>query len=44
MEDVTVLDGRRRAVAWGSFALLALILLPLPHAISPEIGLQCPYL
>jgi hypothetical protein len=44
MEDVTVLDGRRRAVAWGSFALLALILLPLPHAISPEIGLHCPYL
>ena len=43
MEDVTVLDGRRRAVAWASFALLALILLPLPHAISPEIGLHCPY-
>jgi len=43
MEDVTVLDGRRRAVAWGSFALLALILLPLPHALSPEIGFHCPY-
>jgi len=43
MEDVTVLDDRRRAVAWASFALLALILLPLPHAISPEIGLHCPY-
>jgi membrane-associated protease RseP (regulator of RpoE activity) len=43
MEDVTALDGRRRAIAWGSFALLALILLPLPHAISPEIGLHCPY-
>lgn len=43
MEDVTRLDARRRAVAWGSFALLALILLPFPHAISPAIGLHCPY-
>jgi membrane-associated protease RseP (regulator of RpoE activity) len=43
MEDVTPLDPRRRALAWSSFALLALILLPLPHAISPEIGLHCPY-
>jgi hypothetical protein len=43
MEDVTPLNGRRRGLAWGSFALLALILLPLPHAISPEIGLHCPY-
>ena len=43
MEDVTGLDGRRRAIAWVSFSLLALILLPLPHALSPEIGLHCPY-
>ena len=43
MDDVTQLDARRRAVAWGSFALLALILLPIPHAISPAIGLHCPY-
>ena len=43
MEDVTPLDTRRRALAWCSFALLALILLPFPHALSPEIGLHCPY-
>ena len=43
MEDVTPIDPRRRALAWFSFALLALILLPFPHALSPEIGLHCPY-
>ena len=43
MEDVTPIDARRRALAWSSFALLALILLPFPHALSPEIGLHCPY-
>lgn len=41
MEDVTGLDGRRRAIAWVSFSLLALILLPFLHALSPEIGLHC---
>lgn len=44
MEDVTPIDTRRRALAWFSFALLALILLPFPHALSPSIGLHCPYL
>lgn len=44
MEDVTPLGVRRRAVAWSAFALLALILLPVPHALSPQIGLHCPYL
>lgn len=43
MEDVTPIDPRRKALAWFSFALLALILLPFPHALSPEIGLHCPY-
>ena len=43
MEDVTPIDPRRQALAWFSFALLALILLPFPHALSPEIGLHCPY-
>ena len=43
-DDLTPLDGKRRALAWASFALLALILLPLPHALSPSLGLHCPYL
>ena len=44
MEDITPIDPRRRALAWFSFALLALILLPFPHALAPGIGLHCPYL
>ncbi|HSB20595.1 MAG TPA: site-2 protease family protein [Anaeromyxobacteraceae bacterium] len=43
-DDLTPLDGKRRVLAWASFALLALILLPLPHALSPALGLHCPYL
>lgn len=43
-DDLTPLDGRRRALAWAVFAILALILLPLPHALSPALGLHCPYL
>jgi len=43
-DDVTLLDGTRRRVGWLSFALLAVILLPLPHVFSRLIGLHCPYL
>lgn len=43
VEAVTPLDRRRQALAWGAFALLALILLPVPHALLPDIGLSCPY-
>jgi membrane-associated protease RseP (regulator of RpoE activity) len=38
------LDGRRRALGWFAYGLLALILLPLPHALSSTLGLHCPYL
>ena len=44
LDDVTVLDGKRRAIGWFAYGLLALILLPLPHALSSTIGLHCPYL
>ncbi len=44
LDDVTILDAKRRAVAWFAYALLALILLPLPHALSSTFGLHCPYL
>ena len=43
-DDVTTLNGWRRAIAWCSFALLALILLPFPHVLSSSLGLHCPYL
>lgn len=42
-DDATPLDGRRRALAWAAFALLAVILLPLPHALAPGLGVHCPY-
>ncbi len=42
-DDATPLDGRRQALAWASFALLALILAPLPHVLAPGIGIHCPY-
>ena len=42
-DDTTPLDGRRRALAWGTFALLALILVPFPHVLAPGLGLHCPY-
>ena len=43
-DDVTTLNGWRRAIAWSSFTLLALILLPFPHGLSSSLGLHCPYL
>lgn len=43
-DDVTPLDGKRRAVAWLAFALLVAIVLPLPHSMSSLLGLHCPYI
>lgn len=43
LDDVTVLDGKRRALGWFAYGLLALILLPVPHALSSTFGLHCPY-
>lgn len=44
LDDVTVLDGKRRAIGWLAYGLLAVILLPLPHALASTFGLHCPYL
>jgi membrane-associated protease RseP (regulator of RpoE activity) len=44
LDDVTPLDGTRRAVGWFAYGLLVLILLPIPHALSSTFGLHCPYL
>jgi hypothetical protein len=43
LDDVMALDGKRRALGWFAYGLLALILLPLPHALSSTLGLHCPY-
>lgn len=42
-DDTTPLDGRRRALAFATFALLALIIVPFPHVLAPGLGLHCPY-
>lgn len=44
LDNVTPLDGRRRALGVATFALLIAILLPVPHALYSAIGIHCPYL
>lgn len=41
-DDTVPFDGSRRALAWASFAMLALILLPLPHVLPWRPGSACP--
>jgi Zn-dependent protease len=41
--DLEPVRGFRRALGFGAFALLLLIVLPLPHALFTEFGLHCPY-
>ncbi len=43
-DDATPLDPSRRALAFAAFAILALILLPLPHVLAPTLSVYCPYL
>lgn len=43
-DDLTPLSGGRRLLAWTSYAILVLILAPLPHAWFGAVGLHCPYL
>ena len=44
IDNVTPLDGRRRALGVVTFALLIAILLPVPHALYSALGIHCPYL
>jgi membrane-associated protease RseP (regulator of RpoE activity) len=44
LNDVTPLDPGRRALGWFAFALLAAILIPVPHALYPSFGIHSPYL
>ncbi len=43
VDGAAPLDAPRRALAWLSFGLLAVILLPLPHVLAPALGVHCPY-
>jgi membrane-associated protease RseP (regulator of RpoE activity) len=44
LNDVTPLDRGRRALGWAVFVILAAILIPVPHALYPTLGIHCPYL
>jgi len=44
LDDVSLLDQRRRALGWFAFLILAGILVPVPHALYPSFGIHSPYL
>lgn len=41
--DLTPLDPSRQALGYFAFALLALILIPVPHSLYETFGIHCPY-
>jgi membrane-associated protease RseP (regulator of RpoE activity) len=41
--DLTPLDRSRQALGYFAFALLALILVPVPHVLYGTFGIHCPY-
>ena len=41
--DVTPVDRPRQALGYFAFALLALILIPVPHSLYGTFGIHCPY-
>jgi len=41
--DLIPLDTSRQALGYLAFALLALILAPVPHGLYPTFGIHCPY-
>lgn len=44
LNDLTQLDGGRKAIGWFSFVMLLLILTPVPHGLFQDLGITCPYL
>ena len=44
LDDLTPLTTARRWVGYAAFAILALILAPVPHALWDASGIHCPYL
>ena len=43
LNDLTPLTPERQWVGYGTFAVLALILAPLPHSLWSAAGIHCPY-
>lgn len=44
LDDLTPLTPSRRWLGYASFAILALILAPVPHTLWHAIGIHCPYM
>jgi len=44
LEDLTPLPAARRWLGYAAFAILALILTPLPHKLWEAVGIHCPYM
>lgn len=44
LNDLTPITPGRRWLGYGTFLILALILVPLPHTFWPVAGIHCPYL
>ena len=44
LDDVTPITPARRCLGYAAFAILALILAPLPHSLWAAAGIHCPYM
>lgn len=44
LNDVAPLEPSRRWLGYAAFAILALIITPLPHTLWPAAGIHCPYM
>lgn len=44
LNDITALGAGRLALGWFALAILAVILLPVPHELFESLGIPCPYL
>ena len=43
LNEFTPLTRRQQILGWAAFAILLLILVPLPHSLWSEMGIRCPY-
>ena len=44
LNDITPLGAGRLALGWFALAILAAILIPVPHELFQSLGIRCPYL
>jgi Zn-dependent protease len=44
LDDMTPLSPSRRCLGYAAFAILALIIAPMPHKLWEAVGIHCPYM